>query len=509
MLTAGARAGRPSHKKQETFVTPAHLIPYHLSRERTMSAARLLIVAVLALVVSPFAHASPDRLIVHEWGTFTSLQDESGRTLSNINTDDEPVPGFVHGLGRGYKGLFLLPTEMPPPLAQGAPVGHPQITMRLETPVTYFHLPEGMKTATLDVAVDFHGGWLTEFYPAGVTLADGKPFAFPKYPELTDKTVGRLEWKDVKLGGDGKGPETTEHVWLAPRDVNAANVSIGKQSERFLFYRGVAHLNAPLTVKQIEGKDLLQITGEFPRPTIAGQRPPALWIVDVRPDGRCAFRDVHSIAARSNVVDAHAQMSFAENEYAADTAPLRKAMHAALVSDGLFDDEAAAMLNTWELSYFKSPGLRLFFTVPQTWTDAVLPLHLSQPADVTRVMIGRIELITPRHRELLNTIAAGPVPNLKDVVAAMAKLQQDPARRAQYDALASGRGDSKHIGVPVPPIYQAYLDLGRFRTAIVMNACSTAASPVREVMNDFFFEVQMPGLGIAQQRAAQRAAQGG
>ena len=472
-----------------------------------MPAARLLIVAVVALLMTSSAHASPERLVVHEWGTFTSLQDESGRTLSYINTDDEPVPAFVHGVGRGYKGLFILPTEMPPPLAQGAPLGHPQVTMRLETPVTYFHLPAGVKSAKLDVAVDFYGGWLTEFYPAGVTLADGKPFAFPKYPELTQKTVGRLEWKNVVLGGDAKGPETTHHVWLAPRDVKAANVTIGKQSERFLFYRGVGHLNAPITVKRVEGKDLLEITGEFPRPTRV-ERPPAMWIVDVKPNGRCAFRSVHSIAAQSNVVRAHAQPSFAEADYAEDTSSLRKHMHAALVSEGLFDDEATAMLKTWELSYFKSPGTRLFFTVPQGWTDRVLPLTLSQPADVTRVMVGRIELITPRHRELLGKIAAGPVPNLKEVVGAMAKLQADPARRETYNALASGRGDAKELGVTIPPIYQAYLDLGRFRTAMVLDA----ATPERtgsEVMIDFACEIQMPGLGIAQQRAAQRASSSG
>ena len=468
-----------------------------------MPAARLLTVVVVALLVTSFAHASPERLVVHEWGTFTSLQDENGRTLSYINTDDEPVPAFVHGLGRGNKGLFILPTEMPPPLAQGAPQGHPQVTMRLETPVTYFHLPAGTKSAKLDVAVDFHGGWLTEFYPAGVTLADGKPFAFPKYPELTEKTVGRLEWKDVVLGGDANGLETTDHVWLAPRDVKAANVTIGKQSERFLFYRGVGHLNAPITVKRVPGKDLLEITGEFPRPT-GLERPPAMWLVDVKPDGRCAFRPVHSIAAQSNVVRAHAQASFAESDYAADTSSLRKEMHAALVSEGLFDDEATAMLKTWELSYFKSPGTRLFFTVPQGWTDRVLPLTLSQPADVTRVMVGRIELITPRHRELLGKIAAGPVPNLKEVVGAMAKLQADPARRETYNALASGRGDGKALGVTIPPIYQAYLDLGRFRTAMVLDAAAPERAG-REAMIDFSYEIQMPGLGIAQQRAAQRA----
>jgi hypothetical protein len=83
-------------------------------------------------------------------------------------------------------------------------------------------------------------------------------------------------------------------------------------------------------------------------------------------------------------------------------------MRAALVEEGLFGDEAEALLSTWELSYFKSPGLRLFFTVPRPWTDSVLPLELSLPAKLTRVMVGRIELVTPEHRSLLRELAALP-----------------------------------------------------------------------------------------------------
>jgi hypothetical protein len=30
-------------------------------------------------------------LVVHEWVTFTSLQDEQGNAIGGINTDDEPV----------------------------------------------------------------------------------------------------------------------------------------------------------------------------------------------------------------------------------------------------------------------------------------------------------------------------------------------------------------------------------------------------------------------------------
>jgi hypothetical protein len=448
-------------------------------------------------------HAA-DRIVVHEWGTFTSLQDETGRALSYINTDDEPVPAFV---ARAAKTSVLnAPTDMPPPLSQGAPSGHPQVTMRLETPVTYFHLPPSMQRASVDVTVEFRGGWLTEFFPAATALADGKPFPAEGFPKLSEKTVGRLEWKKVQVGGDGKGPTTSEHVWLVPREVKADAVTVDGQSERFLFYRGVAHLDAPIRIIQQSGGDLLEIAGEFPRPAAGGaERPAVVWLVDVRPDGRCAFRPAYSIAAQSNVFRGHAQSTFADADYAPDTSKLHAAMHAALVSEGLFDDEATAMLDTWELSYFKAPGTRVFFTVPQMWTDRVLPLTISQPADVTRVMVGRIELVTPRHRELLKTIAATtPVPNLKEVVWAMAKLRDDAARRDAYNALASGRGDARELGVTVPPVYQAFLELGRFRTALVLDAAAKE-KPGGEGMLDFSYEIQMPGTGVAQQRALQRS----
>ena len=73
----------------------------------------------------------------HEWGTFTSLQNERGEAIGGINTDDEPVPDFVHRLGYN---LLLRPTEMPAIFFKGVIRRcHPDVTMRLETPVLYFH----------------------------------------------------------------------------------------------------------------------------------------------------------------------------------------------------------------------------------------------------------------------------------------------------------------------------------------------------------------------------------
>jgi len=77
-----------------------------------------------------------------------------------------------------------------------------------------------------------------------------------------------------------------------------------------------------------------------------------------------------------------------------------------LAADGLFDDEARALLNTWELSYFKSTGLRVFFLVPRAWTDFYLPLEISQPADVNRVMVGALSWSRPRNERFCGKFPA-------------------------------------------------------------------------------------------------------
>jgi len=61
-----------------------------------MCAAIAAAVAILAITRGQNACAA-EKLVVHEWGTFTSLQDENGKALGGINVDDEPVPDFVYG----------------------------------------------------------------------------------------------------------------------------------------------------------------------------------------------------------------------------------------------------------------------------------------------------------------------------------------------------------------------------------------------------------------------------
>ena len=68
-------------------------------------------------------------MVVHEWGTFTSFQDEQGQTIPGINVDDEPVPLFVHRLG---DVPIFTHAALPAKWSQGAPRCHPDVTLRLE-----------------------------------------------------------------------------------------------------------------------------------------------------------------------------------------------------------------------------------------------------------------------------------------------------------------------------------------------------------------------------------------
>ena len=412
-----------------------------------------------------------ERLVVHEWGTFTSLQDASGRAIPGINTDDEPLPAFVHRLS---ERLVVPPSQLAPVYYKGVPRVHRDVTMRLETPVIYFHLPRGQTTPlTLDVRVRFRGGWLTEYYPTAQVDAPGVADGRFRFGQITPATIGSLEWRRLTVGGRRTFPETDSHVWLAPRHVDAAPVETNEgEGEQYLFYRGVGHLDSPLRVTRSENGETLRITEHFTRQ--AFQRRPeqpqtTLWLAHIREDGAVAWRSLgtRTLSLEPDRLLATPPAAFEDTAYSRDSLDrLRADMHRALVADGLFADEAHALLSTWEQGYFKSAGLRLFFLLPQEWTDAVLPLDISVPADVTRTMVGRVEIVTPEQRERLSRIDAGPV---SDVTWFYNESDRTNRETAAYKAIWEGQAGLADARLTVPPDYQEYVDLGRFRNALILD----------------------------------------
>jgi len=445
-----------------------------------MKAFRCLGVVATLLTLSAVAQ---DRWTIHEWGTFTSLQNESGDTLSGVNTDDEPVPDFVHRIGYDF---VQRTSQMPSILSKGVIRCHPDVTMRLETPVIYFHPPKSQtKPEAVNVTVKFRGGWLTEFFPDADPVAPGlivsrdptnHLISYNASATLGPNTESKLEWDNLEIGGaPGTVPDTSSHVWISPRAVQTASVRASNgEGEKFIFYRGIARIDAPLKVSHDPNTgDLLfrSHLGELPEDKPLAVR--SMWLVDIRKDGKIAFRTLPSVTLdhNSKKILAHTSPGFAESDFSTANLPkLKDSLQCALVADGLFTDEAQAMLNTWEFSYFKSPGLRVFFLVPRAWTDFYLPLQTSLAADINRVMVGRIELITPGQRKALTRISQF----------SKIRIQLD-AFLMRLDFAAPWGPSSKDLrpvysgekalssAVSVPSTYQAYLDLGRFRQALILD----------------------------------------
>src|SRR5436305_952842 len=77
-----------------------------------------------------------------------------------------------------------------------------------------------------------------------------------------------------------------------------------------------------------------------------------------------------------------------------------------LTAQGLYPDEASAMLETWRQSWFEE-GSRLIYIVPRHFVDKVLPLSINPaPGQTARVFVGRMELITPASERAIETALA-------------------------------------------------------------------------------------------------------
>ena len=77
-----------------------------------------------------------------------------------------------------------------------------------------------------------------------------------------------------------------------------------------------------------------------------------------------------------------------------------------MISAGLYQDEAHAMLESWKDSWFEE-GSRLIYIVPRPFVDQILPLAIEpQPAKMERVFVGRMELLTPATQQAIETAAA-------------------------------------------------------------------------------------------------------
>jgi hypothetical protein len=231
---------------------------------------------------------------------------------------------------------------------------------------------------------------LNEFYPEAAPSVNGW-----NGDELK-AAVSTLAWKSVALTEGATLPLTNKHVWLAPRAVKSTPVTVnGGEVEQYLFYRGVGNLPALLGTELTSAGLVLRCPARTPWLNAASTTLGTVWVVDIRRNGIAAVRATQPLTIeRGESGRELARLApFNQRDYSETALPrLRAEMHAALVARGLYPDEATAMLETWKNSYFAQPGLRVFYIVPNEWTSYFLPLEISTPHTLTRVIVGRIDM---------------------------------------------------------------------------------------------------------------------
>jgi hypothetical protein len=332
-----------------------------------------LAAALLCCFLPSHAQESPvaSTFTVHEWGTFTSIAGSDGKAINWFPlSDTADLPTFVEHL---HANNFKL----------GLPG-----KVRMETPVIYFYSAE---ERNVSVQVSFAKGWITEWYPH----ATATPFVQNSAASGQHKDA-HIRWDSVKIephGATSFATETQASHYYAARETSSIPIHVsspsGEQAERFLFYRGVSDIDPPIGA-------MVTADGSVKLENLGAAEIPSAILFEKRGD-KAGYRMLGPV--RDQGTYPLPELSNVPNALLSD-------LEGNLVAQGLFPDEAHAMVQTWKDSWF-GEGARVFYIVPRTFVDSVLPLTIApSPVATTRVFVGRIELVTPQTERVVESAFA-------------------------------------------------------------------------------------------------------
>jgi hypothetical protein len=381
---------------------------------------------------------------VHEWGTFTSVQGGDGQLISWSPLKTAELPGFVYnwskaGLNRANQALFskVIMTTL----------------QRMETPVMYFYSDQPM---SVDVNVAFPPGTITEWYPQASQIGP----TFAANTNLSSDGIlheSRAIWNHLQITPPSENDEkllpqdkSGSHYFAARephsdfiRTDGALSTNNTSELEKFIFYRGAGSFATPLHVT-VDSNNLVTVEN-------TGSNALAhLFLINIH-DGFGYLAAMDELPSSNSVPwqQLTTESSDHWNRYPLPQfqTEIAAQMQAALSGEGLFPDEAKAMVDTWKDSWFTEEGTRILYILPRPWTDGILPLTLTpQPKELTRVMVGRSEIITPD---------------------AVHSLSQTLAQAAAGDAAAGARARQQlnTLGRFAPPALQLVSDRDPNQTA--------------------------------------------
>ncbi len=338
-----------------------------------------LIAIVTLFIGAVLGAAGAEKWEAHEWGTFTTFSGSDGGILSwypaqqNAAAELPDFVGFnVPGVGKRFGMKYIA---------------------RMETPVIYFYTD---KPRSVDVKATYHGGVVTEWFPHGSPSSPGHPAIWKNLFILPPEAEGLTEARPPVAETD-KG----NHYYHAREVPEAALVLDNNrevaQAERFIFYRGAGPIDH--RVRASQGKDGSFSVSNFHSKEAMNHS----WAVVVK-DGAMGWKKLPVVPAAVKETGT-AKISIEDDALLSINKAVPKieaSMVAALEQAGLTADEAKAMVNTWESSWFTEPGARIFTIMTQSVIDELLPLEIEPaPNKVKRVFVHRMEILSPETEKLL------------------------------------------------------------------------------------------------------------
>ena len=376
---------------------------------------------------------------LHEWGTFTTVSGSDGKLLTGLHVEEESLPPFVYshlGMRPQAHGVFNFPMAVnrignnvshnrnqiyviengekkliPMSGFKGMPrASLKNVTVKMETPVIYFY---GDDTPKVNVKVGFNGGTISQWYPqrkSGDTpnliargegemsdtlkkIVGDREMVMWKPVDFLEPYEGSIEW-DVeiqpKTDGDAamtfKPNENT--TWIYPRVPDANVIKVGDEYEDYLFYRGVGNIEIPATFS-VDDSETLQVKNNSKEAI-----PFAFAFENI--GGKFRYKTLGVITA-GDVARVSEEEWIEPSSMRGQQVEVFQEMRAGLIAQGLTSDEADGMVKTWWNSYFNKQGLRVFWVVPQTDLEEILPLNVEpKPENQVRVLVGRADVLRPR-----------------------------------------------------------------------------------------------------------------
>ena len=363
-------------------------------------------------------------------GLSLSLQGSDGKVQEGLQHEEEQLPSFVHNrdplneaisplLSADYRHKRRHPapfvpdpdpipsyTQDPDPNPYPTPdpthhcgkctefftfAGTPlAVTQKMETPVVYFYTDQERK---VKVDIGFPNGIISQYYPAPTEFS-------PAIGDVTSLSGGQVSF-DVDVIPDSAGALNiptvdSGNIYAPSREVASNYLRSGSETERFIFYRGLGNFSTDFQVTSRGGALTLHNRGADPVASV--------FLVYVT-EGGGAIRQLNSIAGHG----AQEVSAATVNQLTASQLPIQDflaqadpVLTHALISSGLYTDEAQAMTNTWKKSYFRTPGLRVLYALSRQETEHILPMHVTpQPESLIRTLVGRVEVMRDTDEQAL------------------------------------------------------------------------------------------------------------